>query len=192
MAKIIEAARAEFLRAGYAGATIDEIARAAEMSRGSFYTYFPSKRDVLLAVGEDAAKGCVAIVEQLPALGMTRAGMETWMSSYFDFLDVHGGFAFAWVQAAAQDADVRRAGKRRHLGICRRFGTHLAATAGRTVEEPVLLGLTVSSAIEQSWNYAQLYEGTLDRHDVVAQTAQLVWAAPRQPRASASAARADV
>ena len=47
--RIIEATRDVFLTRGYSGTTIDEIARLADVSRASFYTYFPSKRDVLIA-----------------------------------------------------------------------------------------------------------------------------------------------
>jgi hypothetical protein len=44
-------AREVFLTRGYAGTTVDEIARIADVSRASFYAYFPSKREVLLALG---------------------------------------------------------------------------------------------------------------------------------------------
>src|ERR1700690_809084 len=50
-ALIVEKAREVFLQKGYYGTTIDDIAEAAGISRSSFYTYFPSKRDVLLKLG---------------------------------------------------------------------------------------------------------------------------------------------
>lgn len=51
----IAGARGCFERAGYVGTRIDDIADAAGYAVGSFYTYFTSKEDVLLAVIEASA-----------------------------------------------------------------------------------------------------------------------------------------
>ncbi|NLE77315.1 MAG: TetR/AcrR family transcriptional regulator [Chloroflexi bacterium] len=50
--QIVEAAAACLARRGYARATMDEIAREAGLSKGLLYWYFPSKRELLLAVLE--------------------------------------------------------------------------------------------------------------------------------------------
>ena len=47
--EILEAARAVFARRGYNNATMDEIADAAGVAKGTVYLYFPSKRDLFLA-----------------------------------------------------------------------------------------------------------------------------------------------
>lgn len=47
-AEILEAARRVFGRKGY-GATVDEIAAAAGLAKGTVYLYFPSKREIYLA-----------------------------------------------------------------------------------------------------------------------------------------------
>ena len=100
IARIIDATRDVFLSHGYSGTTIDEIARVAEVSRASFYTYFSSKREVLLAVGAHTASESVRLIERLGDEGTTRARLTDWVVDYFDFLDVHGSFSFAWTQAA--------------------------------------------------------------------------------------------
>jgi len=179
--RIIEATRDVFLTRGYAGTTIDEIARVADVSRASFYTYFASKREVLLAVGAHSASECVAVIERLPAAGSSRSGLAQWVGEYFEFLDVHGSFAFAWTQAAHEDEEIRTAGMKRHIGICRQLGVLLAATAGKTVDHPELLGLAATSAMERSWNYCQLYTDTVDRNHMITQVATVLWAAARQP-----------
>ena len=45
--------------------TIDEITRVASVSRASFYTYFPSKRDVLLALGKDSLVVGASLIDRL-------------------------------------------------------------------------------------------------------------------------------
>lgn len=180
IARIIEATREVFLTRGYAGTTIDDITRVAEVSRASFYTYFPSKREVLLAVGAHAASESVRVIETLGERVTTRAGMTSWVSEYFDLLDVHGSFSFAWTQVAGSDEEIRVAGMKRHLSICRELGRALAATAGRTVEQPAVLGIVASSILERSWNYSQLYRDAVERSAVVAQVAQALWGVARQ------------
>jgi AcrR family transcriptional regulator len=48
--KILKAALEIFSRKGYAGATIPEIARAAGIANGTIYIYYPSKRELFVAV----------------------------------------------------------------------------------------------------------------------------------------------
>jgi AcrR family transcriptional regulator len=47
--EILTAARKVFARKGFASATVDEIAEAANVAKGTLYLYFPSKREIYLA-----------------------------------------------------------------------------------------------------------------------------------------------
>jgi AcrR family transcriptional regulator len=48
-AEILEAARKVFATRGFSESTVDEIAAAAGIAKGTVYLYFPSKRDIYLA-----------------------------------------------------------------------------------------------------------------------------------------------
>jgi AcrR family transcriptional regulator len=187
IARIIHATREVLLTRGYAGTSIDEIARLADVSRASFYTYFPSKREVLLAVGAHSASEMATLIAKLPELGTSRIGMADFTRLYLELLDRHGSFAFAWTQAAQEDAEIRSAGMKRHLRLCRDFGIALAETAGRPIEDPTELGLTITAMLERSWSYLQLYADRLDREQVIGRAAQTMWATARQPALRASA-----
>ncbi|HEY1555215.1 MAG TPA: TetR/AcrR family transcriptional regulator [Kofleriaceae bacterium] len=52
--RIQEAARAVFAERGYGGASIELIARAAQLSVGAIYLYFRSKEDLYVSLVEDA------------------------------------------------------------------------------------------------------------------------------------------
>src|SRR5258705_10437036 len=52
--RIQEAARTVFAERGYAGASIELIARAAQLSVGAIYLYFRSKEDLYVSLVEDA------------------------------------------------------------------------------------------------------------------------------------------
>jgi TetR/AcrR family transcriptional regulator len=185
IARIIDATRDVFLTNGYSGTTIDEIARVSNVSRASFYTYFPSKREVLLAVGANAASECQLMIDRLVKEPVTsRAALKAWVSDYFDLLDVHAGFAFAWTQAANNDEEIRTAGMKRHLKLSKNLGLALGTAVGRPVERPVMLGLASFSVLERGWNYAQLYSDTIDRQELVGEIAGGLWASARQSAAS--------
>ncbi|HEY1207116.1 MAG: TetR/AcrR family transcriptional regulator [Bryobacteraceae bacterium] len=47
-AEILGAARKVFARRGFDGATVEEIAEAAGLAKGTVYLYFPSKREIYL------------------------------------------------------------------------------------------------------------------------------------------------
>jgi AcrR family transcriptional regulator len=49
-AQIVEAAARIFSRTGYHAASVDDIVRAAGVARGTFYLYFPSKRELFSAL----------------------------------------------------------------------------------------------------------------------------------------------
>jgi AcrR family transcriptional regulator len=48
--KLLEAAAAEFATQGFTGANINHISIAAGYAKGTIYNYFPSKRDLMLAL----------------------------------------------------------------------------------------------------------------------------------------------
>lgn len=162
--RILDATKAVFQAQGYGGTSIDDIARRAGISRASFYTYFPTKRDALLALGADATSGAEGLVDQLGALGIGPSvdDIAMWVDRYFAFLDDYGSFVLAWQQAAYEDDELRAAGTKYHLATCRRFGEQLNASRGCRLGDPTSQGLLVFSMLERAWSQSRLYEGALD------------------------------
>ena len=79
--EILAAARSVFARHGFATATVDEIADAAGVAKGTVYLYFPSKRDLFLAtlregVEELHAESNREIEQARSAAGKIRAFIE--------------------------------------------------------------------------------------------------------------------
>ncbi len=176
IAKILDATRSVFLTRGYAGTTIDEIAKAAGISRASFYTYFPTKRDALLALGADSAEASQRVVESFGD-----GDLASFVDDYFTMLDEHGSFALAWTQAAHEDDEIRRAGMKRHLAICRSFGRAVGKRRGTPLDDPTAFGLVFFSLCERSWNYGHLYEKEVDEAAVKAEVTTLLESALETP-----------
>jgi AcrR family transcriptional regulator len=191
IALILEASREVFLNRGYAGTTIDEITKAAGVSRASFYTYYPSKRDVLLAVGARSASEGLKLVKTVSSLEPSLDALMAWVGTYLELMDQHGAFAFAWTQAAREDDEIRLAGMHTHLLMCRVFGEALAALGDAPVSDPTTLGLAAFSAMERGWDYCRLYEGSVARSDVEAQIARMLWGSIRPVTAAIRPSRSS-
>jgi len=84
--RVYDAALQVFRRDGFATCRIDDIARAAGVSRGTFYFHFPAKEDVLVQLLRESERGVVAVLQRLspttplPAVleATARAIGETW------------------------------------------------------------------------------------------------------------------
>jgi AcrR family transcriptional regulator len=55
-AQVLEGARAVFLRDGFDGASVDDIARAAGVSKATLYAYFPDKRLLFVEVAKEECR----------------------------------------------------------------------------------------------------------------------------------------
>jgi AcrR family transcriptional regulator len=179
--RILDATRVVFLAKGYGGTTIDDIAVTAGISRASFYTYFPTKRDVLLALGSDTAEEPDAVTASFAAdhPRRTARNMRALVDTYFGVFDRYGAFALAWTQAATEDEEIRVAGMHRHLHLCAELGR---AVAGPRVKDPAIIGLTAYCMIERSWAYAQLYEDQIDTGELRDELARVLHRAYGSPR----------
>ena len=72
-AKVLAAARAEFIERGFREAKIDEIAERADLTRGAVYSNFPGKRALYFAVLADAAERAPAPPPADPGRGPREA-----------------------------------------------------------------------------------------------------------------------
>src|SRR5438445_12096053 len=50
--RLFRAALSLFAKKGYAATTVEDITEAADVGKGTFFTYFPSKEHALMAFGE--------------------------------------------------------------------------------------------------------------------------------------------
>ena len=66
-AKLVSAASAVFAKRGLAAATVSDIVAAAGVAQGTFYLYFDSKDDVVLAVAERFGDHMLESIEQAVA-----------------------------------------------------------------------------------------------------------------------------
>ena len=88
-AQLLQLARRAFSDRAYDDVSIDDIARAAKISKGLLYHYFPTKRDLYVAGLREIADQLIArvssIPEELPPIERARAGLD----AYLDHVSEH-------------------------------------------------------------------------------------------------------
>jgi AcrR family transcriptional regulator len=118
---LLEAAARVFAERGYAGASVDRIAEAAGLSKGTFYWHFASKEDLFLALVDERidapARALIDVTGTAPAEASTApvisrglAGLFTGQRELLVLLQEY------WA-AAARSAPVRRRYRRRQAAL---------------------------------------------------------------------------
>lgn len=91
---LIKAAEKLFIDKGYDSATMDDIAREANVAKGTLYHYFSNKAELLKAMRADFEEQIMARIN--PAVeecddwrGRIRAWIDSAVSAYFELIDLH-------------------------------------------------------------------------------------------------------
>ena len=167
--QLVDTAVTLFLERGYGGTTIEHIADAAGMSRASFYTYFPSKREILLLTGlrsNRARTECISTIADIPDV-WTLDHLKTWIRTYLAFLDQYGGFQVVWSQAAWFDDELRSLGVKGSMHSARITGTHMRRLGATDKVDPGIQGLAVIGMLDRFWYVWQKTKAPYDEDEVV-------------------------
>jgi AcrR family transcriptional regulator len=158
-ALIVDTAREVFLQKGYFGTTIDDIADAAQVSRSSFYTYFPSKRDVLLVLGTRTYHAMDELMDRLIVVADEGApdAVERIVAMYLVMLNEHGAFLQVWSQAGFGDEELRRTGMRAKLATARRLAAVLEKLGWDPGgQDPALIAFAFIVMMDRFWFYEKV------------------------------------
>jgi AcrR family transcriptional regulator len=113
-ARLKDAALALFGEKGYEGASIEEIARRADLAVGGFYQHYQSKRQLLLALMDELLEGLSQLNLRPQAGGDVRARLRQLLSGAFSRDLRHLGAYRAWQEAALADAGLARKQEKIH------------------------------------------------------------------------------
>lgn len=166
--RLIATTRSIFLAKGYEGTRIDDIAGAAGMSRGSFYTYFPSKRDVFLAAGAETLQEAERVIDRLNEIptDWTPADIATWIGAWIAFLDVHTSFVLVPTQAEREEDEIRLAGLHTQMRLARKLAVTLVRLGHPAPVHAASDALALIGMMERFWYYHHMAAGMLDPSDM--------------------------
>ncbi|MBN1143622.1 MAG: TetR/AcrR family transcriptional regulator [Bacteroidales bacterium] len=86
---IIEAAINEFVEKGYAGASMEGIAKRAELSKGGLYHHFSSKAEILFMVNQRFLEPVMELAGKIEVAHSVVAGLNRYIHDYFHYWSCH-------------------------------------------------------------------------------------------------------
>lgn len=103
---ILEAARRLFAEKGYEATSIEEITSEAKTASGAFYTYFRSKRQLLLVLMDELLQRLSAADLQPKGAVNVQSGLRRFLDEVFRTDLEFFGVIRAWQEAALEDAEL--------------------------------------------------------------------------------------
>jgi AcrR family transcriptional regulator len=104
--QLLEAGERVFTERSYDDASMAEVARAAGISKGLLYHYFPSKRDLFVATLEAAAADLRALTEPDPALPPAEQLVKA-VDAYLGWIEDHADSYAKLLESQSGSDDVR-------------------------------------------------------------------------------------
>ncbi len=197
VARLLAAGLGEFSERGFQAVTVDDIARRAQTSHGTFYLYFANKDDFFGALAQEALRAMDRITGQFPVVTPDTAGraaLRNWVSSFCDTYQAHATVLETLSQAQVVGRDTWESGLD-HLfrladAVC--LGMTIGAQRSRSTDGiPVSAGAARLNAVAclmmlERVNYLLCSGVRLPREELIDQLAAIVFAAfrslPLRPR----------
>ncbi|MBW0106184.1 TetR/AcrR family transcriptional regulator, partial [Pseudonocardia sp. KRD291] len=152
---VLDAAARVFAERGYQAVSMDEIATAAGVARGTVYKYFSDKSDLLSVLAEEAHTELAELLARLPG-PVAGHPLAVWLHAYLPAYRRHAGVVAVWsdrqvtTPVVLEHADgmsaALRANLARALGHVDRsypFDLRVATLVASAALERLPLGLTV-------------------------------------------------
>ncbi|MBW3097315.1 TetR/AcrR family transcriptional regulator [Pseudohoeflea coraliihabitans] len=98
---ILHAAKSVFARKGFDGASMQDLAQAAQMSVGNFYRYFPSKNAIIQALVQRDLEDMQAEFEQIRTSPDPRAEFLARLRNRLEHLSMEDAALWTEIQAAS-------------------------------------------------------------------------------------------
>jgi AcrR family transcriptional regulator len=104
--RITAAATTAFRRHGFHGTSILEVAKAAGVSHGSVYTYWPDRSALFTTLAHDAAVALADHIEAVPYGFAGAAEGRAWMRRWIELVAAHGAVLHMWTHEVVHDEEL--------------------------------------------------------------------------------------
>jgi AcrR family transcriptional regulator len=140
-AQILEAARTLFVERGYLAARVEDVARAAGLSKGAVYFYFPSKKAIFEALAEQEYSRTITFLLQAQAAPIPASQklfiMARQYLDYFSGLKDPPRFFLLMTEMAIRDEAIRENVRAIHEQYVQGLATIIAQGSDEGIFRPV-------------------------------------------------------
>ena len=153
--EIARAAWLLFAERGYEDTTVDAIARAAGISRRSFFRYFSSKEDVVVGTTDALAEEVLDAFARRPAGEPPLVAIERALKPAIETRLADAAEARAIVSLLRESRTLRRALLERHARLEERLAVLIAVRTGADLRRdptPALLAFLARALMDTAWN----------------------------------------
>lgn len=163
-AQLLEAALEVFVANGYHGASMDEIAETARVSKPVLYQHFPSKRELYIALLDHHLAGFTSILlEALSSTQDNKQRVQATMKSYFEFIaNEDQAHRLVFESDLVNDPDVASRLEKFNSDYANAIGQVIAEDTNLPPVEATLLGRALAGMAEVSARYWLETNGDLD------------------------------
>jgi AcrR family transcriptional regulator len=140
---------------GYEATTVDEIARAAGVSRRTFFRYFASKEDVLVETSDALAEDLLAAFSRRPATEPPLVAVHRALRPVVEARLADAEQARAIIRLLRESRTLRRAMLERHARMEERLAALMAVRLGtdpRKDSAPALLAFVTRALLDTAFN----------------------------------------
>jgi AcrR family transcriptional regulator len=153
--EIAHAAWLLFAERGYEDTTVAEIARAAGVSRRSFFRYFSSKEDVVIGTTDALAEDVLAAFASRPVSEPPLVAIQRALKPAIETRLADAAEARAIVSLLRESRTLRRAMLERHARLEERLALLIAVRSGADLRRdptPALLAFLARALLDTAWN----------------------------------------
>jgi len=182
--RLLAAGRAEFGERGFHAGRVDDVARAARTSHGTFYLYFASKEDLFKALLRDALHDMTVITGEFPAVTRNqaeRAALRRWVQRFCDTYTAHAAVIRVLSQADTAGDQAWIDGLHALFGLAETITTGMtAARPGGPGQHAELTALACEIMLERV-NYMLSIGVSLPAQEMADQLSAIIYAAFQAP-----------
>jgi AcrR family transcriptional regulator len=127
--RLLAAGMAVLAERGYHAARVDDVARAAGVSHGTFYLYFANKDDLMLGLAEqcvDDLGGLTGQLRSIPSGAEGLAEVRAWLADFVAHYRDYGVVIRSWVENQSTHPELTRLGIDTFAGLAEGLAERLA------------------------------------------------------------------
>jgi AcrR family transcriptional regulator len=142
---------------------MEDIAEAAGISRPSLYSYFPSKRSIMIALGVKSVEHgdrVLATLCSIPPKNWSRDHIASWVDQKFEYNDSFGAIVVAWWEVAHGDPSLEEAGLLSARTSWRKHGEALRRLSSSSPKDDERMGKVVVCLVDRLWWWSRQFPGS--------------------------------